>query len=312
MFLYCFNIKITIFDKNLKIMSDLNSKGLKSVIVVLSLLLVGSLAYIFKLSNDVSMSTVKTTTAMTEKEKVLANLNALKINYDAAIAENTAISADLVIERDKVVQLMNEVSKSNGSIASLTKYKEQANGLEIKMKTMMLQVDDLTKKNTSLTTLVDSSRTVIGVQKLTNETLVGQNSEMNSKILAAAKLTILNVRGVALKIKSSGKQEETDKASKTNALKIAFTIPENKLAAAGDREYYVQVIDAANNVLGDKKSVTFDGKLLYYSYIATVKFDNSTIDHSQTINGKDFIKGSYKINVFEKNNIISTSSFLLR
>ena len=312
MFLYCFNIKITIFDQNLKIMSDLNSKGLKSVIVVLSLLLVGSLAYIFKLSNDVSMSTVKTTTAMTEKEKVLANLNALKINYDAAIAENTAISADLVIERDKVVQLMNEVSKSNGSIASLTKYKEQANGLEIKMKTMMLQVDDLTKKNTSLTTLVDSSRTVIGVQKLTNETLVGQNSEMNSKILAAAKLTILNVRGVALKIKSSGKQEETDKASKTNALKIAFTIPENKLAAAGDREYYVQVIDAANNVLGDKKSVTFDGKLLYYSYIATVKFDNSTIDHSQTINGKDFIKGSYKINVFEKNNIISTSSFLLR
>ena len=293
-------------------MSDLNSKGLKSVIVVLSLLLVGSLAYIFKLSNDVSMSTVKTTTAMTEKEKVLANLNALKINYDAAIAENTAISADLVIERDKVVQLMNEVSKSNGSIASLTKYKEQANGLEIKMKTMMLQVDDLTKKNTSLTTLVDSSRTVIGVQKLTNETLVGQNSEMNSKILAAAKLTILNVRGVALKIKSSGKQEETDKASKTNALKIAFTIPENKLAAAGDREYYVQVIDAGNNVLGEKKSVTFDGKLLYYSYIATVKFDNSTIDHSQTINGKDFIKGSYKINVFEKNNIISTSSFLLR
>ena len=312
MFLYCFNIKITIFDKNLKIMSDLNSKGLKSVIVVLSLLLVGSLAYIFKLSNDVSMSAVKTTTAMTEKEKVLANLNALKINYDAAIAENTAISADLVIERDKVVQLMNEVSKSNGSIASLTKYKEQANGLEIKMKTMMLQVDDLTKKNTSLTTLVDSSRTVIGVQKLTNETLVGQNSEMNSKILAAAKLTILNVRGVALKIKSSGKQEETDKASKTNALKIAFTIPENKLAAAGDREYYVQVIDAANNVLGDKKSVTFDGKLLYYSYIATVKFDNSTIDHTQTINGKDFIKGTYKINVFEKNTIISTSSFMLK
>ena len=293
-------------------MSDLNSKGLKSTIVVLSFLLVGSLAYIFKLSNDVAMSAVKATTAMTEKEKVLANLNALKINYDAAIAENTAISADLVVEREKVVQLMNEVRKSNGSIAALTKYKEQANGLEYKMKTMMLDVAELTKKNTSLTTLVDSSRTVIGVQKLTNETLVGQNSEMNSKILAAAKLTIVNVRGVAIKIKSSGKQEKTDKASKTNALEIAFTIPENKLAIAGSRDYFVQVIDAGNNVLGEKKSVTFDGKLLYYSYIATVKFDNSTIEHSQTINGKDFIKGSYKINVFEKNNIISTSSFMLR
>ena len=71
---------------------------------------------------------------------------------------------------------------------------------------------------------------------------------------------------VESKIKSSGKQEKTDKASKTNALEIAFTIPENKLAIAGSRDYFVQVIDAGNNVLGEKKSVTFDGKLLYYSY----------------------------------------------
>ena len=293
-------------------MADLNNKGLKAVIVVLSLLLVGSGAYIFKLSNQVDLGNVKSTTLLTEKEQVLANLNALKITYDQAIAENTVISEDLIAERAKVVQLISDVSKSNGSIEALSKYKTRYIGLEDKMKTMMVQVEVLTQKNSTLTTQIDSTKTVIVSQNITNAALQGQNSEMNSKIESAARLTILNVKGTAYNVKGSGKQVETDKASKTDAVKVTFTIPENKLAKVGDREYYVQVIDAGNNVLGEKKSITFDGKLLYYSYLATIKFDNNTIENTQTINGKDFMKGNYKINIFDKNNIIITSTFTLK
>jgi hypothetical protein len=293
-------------------MSNLNNKGLKAVIVILSLLLVSSLAYIFKLSNQVDLSSVKTVNLITEKDKVIANLNALKEIYDQAIAENTTISADLIAEREKVVQLLNDVSKSNGSIEALSKYKTRYVGLEGKMQTMMVQVADLTKKNTTLSTQIDSTKTVINSQNETNAALKGQNSEMNSKIESASRLTILNVKGTALTIKSSGKQLETEKASKTDAIKITFTIPENKLAKVGDRDFYVQVIDAGNNVLGEKKSITFDGKLLYYSYLATIKFDNNTIENSQTINGKDFMKGNYKINIFDKNNIIISSNFNLK
>lgn len=293
-------------------MADLNNKGLKAVIVVLSLLLVGSGAYIFKLSNQVDLGNVKSTTLLTEKEQVLANLNALKITYDQAIAENTVISEDLIAERAKVVQLISDVSKSNGSVEALSKYKTRYVGLEDKMKTMMVQVEVLTQKNSTLTTQIDSTKTVIVSQNITNAALQGQNSEMNSKIESAARLTILNVKGTAYNIKGSGKQIETDKASKTDAIKVTFTIPENKLAKVGDREYYVQVIDAGNNVLGEKKSITFDGKLLYYSYLATIKFDNNTIENTQAINGKDFMKGNYKINIFDKNNIIITSTFSLK
>ena len=293
-------------------MADLNNKGLKAVIVVLSLLLVGSSAYIFKLSNQVDLGNVKSTTLLTEKEQVLANLNALKITYDQAIAENTVISEDLIAERAKVVQLISDVSKSNGSVEALSKYKTRYVGLEDKMKTMMVQVEVLTQKNSTLTTQIDSTKTVIVSQNITNAALQGQNSEMNSKIESAARLTILNVKGTAYNIKGSGKQIETDKASKTDAIKVTFTIPENKLAKVGDREYYVQVIDAGNNVLGEKKSITFDGKLLYYSYLATIKFDNNTIENTQAINGKDFMKGNYKINIFDKNNIIITSTFSLK
>jgi KaiC/GvpD/RAD55 family RecA-like ATPase len=54
-------------------------------------------------------------------------------------------------------------------------------------------------------------------------------------------------------VRNSGKQIETDKASRADVLKISFTIAENQIAKSGDKVYYVQVIDSKNNVLRDRK-----------------------------------------------------------
>jgi hypothetical protein len=40
----------------------------------------------------------------------------------------------------------------------------------------------------------------------------------------AAKLTVLNTRGSAFKVRSSGKEISTDKASRADMLKISFTM----------------------------------------------------------------------------------------
>jgi len=60
----------------------------------------------------------------------------------------------------------------------------------------------------------------------------------------ASKLSVLNLKTSAYKLKSSGKQIETDKASRVDVLKISFTIAENRVAKSGDKTYYVQVIDS--------------------------------------------------------------------
>jgi hypothetical protein len=44
------------------------------------------------------------------------------------------------------------------------------------------------------------------------------------------------------KVRSSGKQIETDKAEQI-CLKVSFTIAANQIAKSGDKTYYVQVID---------------------------------------------------------------------
>lgn len=288
-----------------------NSK-LKSIIAILAVLLIGSLIYIFKLTSDAKELQTVVTTTKSDKEAVLKDLAALKSSYDQAIAENTSMSDELIAERDKVVKLMEELKKSKGDVASLSKYKQQYNALEAKMKNLMEEVAVLKVKNQELTTNLDSTKVVLEDSKKYNQVLVGQNEELAKTVEKGQKLSVTNLKTAAYKLRSSGKQIETDKASRADVLQIKFTIAENKIAKSGDKVYYVQVIDSKNNVLGDKATITFGDTSLTYSFTSTVKYENKTVDVTEQLRGKEFEKGTYFVNVFDKDELVSKSSFTLR
>lgn len=286
-----------------------NNSSLKAVIAVLAVLLIGSLVYIFKLSSDTEVVKTELTTTMTEKESVMKDLQELKSTYDAAIAENTSMSDELIQERDKVVALMDDLNKSKGDVS---KFRSQVQAMQGKMKTLVAENDELKKQNGVLTTQRDSTIVVLGESKKYNEVLVGQNEELAKTVEKGAKLSVLNTKTAAYKLRSSGKQIETDKASRADVLKISFTIAENQIAKSGDKTYYVQVIDSKNNVLGEKKTENFGDNSLTYSFKTTVKYENKTVNVSEDLPGKDFAKGTYFINVYDNDELVSKSSFNLR
>jgi hypothetical protein len=289
-----------------------SNSSLKAVIAVLAVLLVGSLVYIFKVTTDADAVKTELKTTMTEKETVMKDLQELKSTYDAAIAENSSMSDELIQERDKVVNLIADLNKSKGDNASLAKYKNQYFALQSNMKVLMAENDSLKKENAIVTSQRDSTVVVLGESKKYNEVLVGQNEELSKVVEKASKLTILNMKTAAYKLRSSGKQVETDKASRADVLKISFTIAENQVAKSGDKTYYVQVIDSKNNVLGNKSSETFGSDVLVYSFITNVKYENKTVQVSEDLPGKDFAKGTYFVNIFDKNVLVSKTSFTLK
>jgi hypothetical protein len=289
-----------------------NQSKLKAIIGVLSILLIGSLIYIFKLTSEAKTLQITVATVKSEKESVLKDLTDLKTNYDAAIAENTTMSDELIAERDKVVKLMADLKASKGDNASLQKYKTQYKAMEQKMQNLMQEVAVLKKQNQTLTTNLDSTNVVLEDNKKYNQVLVGQNEDLAKKVEIGSKLTITNLKTASYKVRSSGKQIATDKASRTDMLQINFTIAENKIAKSGDKTYYIQVIDSKNNVLGDKATISFGETSLTYSFTTTVKYENKTVEVSEQLPGKDFAKGTYFVNVFDKGELISKSSFSLR
>ena len=289
-----------------------NHSKLKAIIGILAVLLVISLFYIFKLTSDAKTLQTTVTTVKSEKESVLKDLTDLKATYDAAIAENTSMSDELITERDKVVKLMADLKASKGDNASLQKYRTQYKALEQKMQNLMQEVAVLKTQNQQLTTNLDSTKVVLEDKEKYNQVLVGQNEELAKTVEKGSKLSVTNLKTSSYKVRSSGKQIATDKASRTDMLKVNFTIAENKIAKSGDKTYYVQVIDSKNNVLGDKTTVSFGENSLTYSFTTTVKYENKSVEVSEQLPGKDFAKGTYFVNVFDKAELVSKSSFTLR
>ncbi len=300
-----------------------SNSNLKGIIAVLAILLVGSLIYIYQISSDAELVTKTLTRTVSEKETLAKDLEALKLTYDAAIEsaanEKSALTEELKLERDKVVALMADISKSKGDVSA---YKRQIVSLKTKLNELMAENEQLKVINTKVTKQRDSTAVVLVETKKKSEAQVNElsvkNDELARVVEKGSKLTVLNLKGVALEVKKSNlfrskeKQIETDKASKADVLKISFTIAENLIARSGEKTYYVQVIDSKNNVIGNKEEVEFNGKALTYSFQTKVKYENKTVQIEESLPGKDFQKGTYFVNIFDQSLLVSSSSFDLK
>lgn len=288
------------------------NKNLKAVIVVLALLFLGAVGYIFKLSNDVKQTNTELTQTLSEKDSIIADLEALKVTYDQAIAENTELSDELKEERAKVVKLIEEVKQAKATSSSLGNYKKRYQELEGKFNALIRENEELKLANEGLTQVIDSTSVILVEEREYSQKLLGQNEELSKIVDEASKLAIQNLKTSAYKVRNSGKEVETEKARRADILKIQFTIAENKVAKQGDRNYYVQVIDSKMNVLGEKKTVEFGEQSLTYSFVSTVDFKNSTVNVSENIPGDNFEKGLYHVHIFDGNQLLASQSFTLK
>ncbi|WP_353079507.1 hypothetical protein [Flavobacterium sp.] len=293
--------------------SNSRNSGLKVVVLILVLLLMGSLAYVYKLQQDKDAVDSSLSKTLTEKEKFQAELESKIAEYDLAIADNTALKGELEEEQAKIMELLEKIKKSDGSVAELSKYKTQYVKLKREMDNLIAENNILKANNSKLTKNLDSTNVVLTNAKTANDTLAAKNENLSKTVEKAQRLSVLNLTTLAVKQKSSGKQINTDKASKADVLKIGFTIAENQVAKTGDRTYYVQVIDSKNNVLGEKKTETFGTTYLPYSFQKTIKYENKTVQVQEDLSVKNISSGTYFVNVFDKKGeLVSKSSFQLK
>lgn len=286
-----------------------SNSSLKAIIVILAILLVGSLAYMYKMSTDNEATERQ---YISEKDKLVLDLENAKASYDAAIAENSGLKGELEAERAKIEELLAEVKKSKGDVASLTRYKNDYLRLKREMDNLLAENKKLKEDNQLLTTERDSARTELDASRRFNDTLVSQNQVLSKTVEKAAKLSIVNLKAEAFKERSSGKLVATDKAKRVDKLKVTFTIAANEVAKTGNKTYYVQIIDSKNNVLGEKQTETFGDYELTYSFITNAIYENKAIQVSEILSGKDFEKGLYHVNLFDKDQLVGNATFTLR
>ncbi|MEO5673044.1 MAG: hypothetical protein ABIQ74_00220, partial [Chitinophagales bacterium] len=140
----------------------------------------------------------------------------------------------------------------------------------------------------------------------TNSELENINTNLSRKVSLASLLipTSINVAGV--RIKSSGKEDETDNSKKLEKIRICWTIPENPVAEAGEKTFYVRIINpeqitlnagtAGSGVINNAR----DGSPIQYSMPVTANYENKAVNTcSYWSQPTPYNKGVYTVNIYQ-------------
>ena len=322
---------------------------LVGIIGLLIILLSGSIGYIF--ANIESKNTSSSTSNTSENFKVLKEIEDLKVLYDTKIADKTISFTEMQIQKDSIQNLVMALENSKSDGMALLKYKTQFKNLESKMKVLVDEISDLKskkskiafKKQAVIIQLNDEKSKIetinrvevvpvkkdIATTKIENkiektenknnsvtpvkEVVVVSSSDLPAKkVDKYGKLTLSDVKAAAYISKSSTKKVETNEANKADLIKISFTIEENVNAKQGEKLYYFQIINNKNNVMGKRVTEFFDNESLTYSFAKTFNYEGSSVKVSQEFLSESFEKGYYFVNIFDRDELVGKSSFLLK
>ncbi len=290
-----------------------NNNSLKVIAGLLGVVLLGTIIYTVSLYQDKK----KTTAALTqEKELVVEDLNSLKSEYDKAILESNATNEELVAARDRIAKYIDSVQGMKADIASLSRYRRQVSQLKAEREELMKQVDSLTQSNTLLAMQRDSTFVELEKQTVFNDSLIVQNTQLADAVERGSALNLSEFKIDAVKERSSGKLVSTSRAKATDKFKVCFTVADNTIAQAGDREFFIEVLDPQGNVLGESfTKSTEEGASITYSKGTSFYYENSALDVCDYINkpAEDFQKGNYMVNVYDDGlKLLGTSKFILK
>ena len=293
-------------------MENSNSKntGLKIAAGILLVLLVSLGFYTSNLIKKTNETEIELTS---QKKQVMADLSTMAKQYDVAIGENEVSNERLVEARGRIQGLMDSLKISQNSVNSLWRYKKKFMALQDEMTVLMTENDNLKVENSLLATSLDSTNVQLAERTVFTDSLLVQNTQLEEVVENAAVLQTTDLKGFGVIERSSGKLIPTERAGRSDKIRVCYTVAKNRLVGAGDKELYVQVLDPLNNVLGSNEQIQFDDTVLNYSLISKFNYENRNLNICEFIApNDDFEKGRYIVNVFNNKELISSSEFTLK
>lgn len=285
----------------------------KVIVIVLTILLLGALIFTFYNSNEYKKLTNELNL---EKEEIQKNLDSLIVQYDIAINENTSISQDLEIEREKIIQLRDSIKNlHNANYRIIRRYKNEIASLEKTTKRLFSINDSLSNANKMLTIDLDSANVRITREVTKNKDLSLENQNLSEKVAIGSILKVNDIKITAMKKKSSGKLVETSRSRSTDTFRINFIIEQNDIAISGERMVYVQLADSNGTTISPVgETELFDERTISYTEKSTVNYINKPIDFISLldVDRKTIEKGSYTVNIFLDSVFVGTNDLILK
>lgn len=301
--------------------SQKNNKTLYIVIGVLSLLVLvlGTMLFQQKSQNTELEGTNETLSI--ERNDLQEELGGMLEQYDALTVENEEMTAEMIQQKEEITKLMERVNKLDKDDKNLRweidKLKKEARTLRDIMKSYLVKIDSLNQANAMLTeenTSLSTNLNQVTTQKNQLESTV---QDQESLIKEGSVISAMNLTSEGLRIKSSGKQAETNRASRAEMIRTCCTLGENRITKAGKKTLHVRIISPEGVVLEDddypNATFQFEGISGKYSTKRDIEYNNEPQDVCvfYTVNS-ELSTGQYIVELYESGALVGKTSFDLR
>lgn len=255
-----------------------------------------------------------------EKSDLQKELQAEIEKFDILNEENEGLKGKLVTQdaalNEKINQIKVLLKKGNLSDADVKKAKSEIAQLKLDIENYKLKIAELSQKVENLTQENSGLNEELSTEKVK---VSDQKKVIESKdrtISLARKLNAGSISAFAVRErKLFGKKEvTTDKASRTEEIKVKFTLDKNEVSESGDKDIFVKLIGPDGAPITSKVQTTkVDGTETLYTEKKTIDYQNDRIDAIVYCKKQgDFTKGTYTVELFAEGHRIGTSSFILK
>jgi len=287
----------------------------KILMILLVIVIIVLLIWIFfqrnHLNKLVADKELEKTELRYELDSLIKEHNQIKEVYgtlsDSLSAKDSIIQAN-AIEIRRLLDTEWEYNKARKRIASLQKI---AQGY-------VHQLDSLYTINRELTAENEKIRQDFRIEQNRTQTLIKDKEQLSEKMNQAAFIKAYDVTATTYKLKGGDKEVLTDKASRTDRVRVCFTIGENPLVQSGKKIIYIRISRPDNVVVIKSKYDTFifNGQTVSYSIREDIDYTgrsmNLCLNWTKRNTDVPAMKGKYNVTVFTEDKEIGSGTFELK
>ena len=247
-----------------------------------------------------------------DKENLTAEMLQLQQDYAQLSSTNDTLNNEILLEREKVAQLIERVQKTEATNkAMLRKYEKELGTLRSIMRNYIKQIDSLNTLNNTLRAEAAEAKQQARESNSRYENLKSTTEELGKQVELGS---IVKGRGLVMTgVTESGK--ETDRSSRTSKLKACLNLVENSIAKKGPRAVYIRVKgpDGILMTADQQHLFTFEGEQMIYSASREVDYQGAEVEVCIYFDpGQKLTKGVYTVEAYTEEARLAATDMLLR
>jgi hypothetical protein len=267
--------------------------------------------------NEIIREKIVKEQVIVERDNVKEDLLVLQKDFDNLKGKDAAMQQEIDEKKSRIAELIKQAEKHKGDAYIIKKLREETETLRTIMKGFVRTIDSLNTLNQNLVKEKKNVLKQLDYEKEKQTVLIKEKDELKTTIAKGSVLTCFNVTAKPVFYKRSGKKEsETNKASKTEKIKVGFTLGENKIAKPGEKTVYIRIMTPDGKEMAksydDNYKFIFNKSSGYFAGKETLNYANTEISGVTYCEGQgDYVPGNYMVEVTCDGVVIGSTSFKL-